>query len=62
MIIYGIVSLILIIVLIGLLLLIALGLFALIVMIIAGVKAATGEQYRYPLTIRFIGEPTPTVG
>lgn len=62
LIIYGIVSGILIIVLIGILMLIALFLFALIFMIIAGVKGATGEPYRYPLTIRFIGEPTPTVG
>lgn len=61
LIIYGIVSLILIIVLIGILLLIALALFALIFMIIAGIKAATGEQYRYPLTIRFISESS-TVG
>ena len=57
--IYGIVSAILVIILIGILLLIALAIFALIVMIIAGVKAASGDLYRYPLTIRFISGPEP---
>lgn len=55
--IYGIVSAILVIILIGILLLIGLAIFALIVMIIAGVKAASGQLYRYPLTIRFVSGP-----
>ena len=57
--IYFIVSGILVIVLIGILLLIALVIFSLIVMIIAGVKAASGQLYRYPLTIRFVSGPEP---
>lgn len=56
--IYFVVSGILIIVLIGILLLIVVGIFAFIVMIIAGVKAATGSLYRYPLIIRFVSGPT----
>lgn len=55
--IYFVVSFILIIILIGLVLLIVLGIFAFIVMIVAGVKAATGTLYRYPLTIRFVSGP-----
>lgn len=38
----------------GFLLLIALGIFDVIVIIIAAVKANSGEKYRYPLCIRFI--------
>jgi len=60
-IIYAIVSAILIIVLIGIVLLIVLGIFVLVFQIVAGVKAATGQQYRYPLTIRFVKEPQPLV-
>ena len=55
--IYFVVSFILIIILIGIVLLIVLGIFAFIVMIVAGVKAATGTLYRYPLTIRFVSGP-----
>ena len=54
-----VITVILVIILIGILLLIALAIFALIVMIIAGVKAASGDLYRYPLTIRFISGPEP---
>ena len=38
----------------GAVLLIALGIFDLIIIIIAAVKANSGEKYRYPLCIRFI--------
>ncbi|MCK4340889.1 MAG: DUF4870 domain-containing protein [Phycisphaerae bacterium] len=44
----------LVIVLIGLLLLPALGIFNLVMIIIATVRANDGEYYRYPLCIRFI--------
>ena len=33
------------------------GIFAFVVIIVAGVKAAGGEFYRYPLSIRFISGP-----
>lgn len=56
-IIYFIVSAILIIILIGLVLLVVVGIYAFVVMIIAGVKAATGQRYRYPLIIRFVSGP-----
>ncbi len=52
--IYGVVSVILVIVLIGILMLLVLAIFSLVMSIIAGVKAANGEEYRYPLTIRMI--------
>ncbi len=39
---------------IGFLILPVLGIFALIVSIIAIIKSVDGEEYRYPLTIRFI--------
>ena len=52
--IYYIVAAILIIVLIGIVLLIGLGLFSLIMIIVAMVKANSGEKYRYPMTIRFV--------
>ena len=58
LIIYFIVSAIMIIILIGLVLLVVVAIFAFIVMIIAGVKAASGQLYRYPLTIRFVSGPT----
>ena len=44
----------LIFVLIGLLLLPVVGIGALVLMIIAAVKANAGEHYRYPVSIRFI--------
>ena len=52
--IYMIVSGILILLLIGILLLIVVGLGGFILMIVAGVKAAGGQQYRYPFIIRFV--------
>jgi hypothetical protein len=54
LIIYVIASVLLMLVLIGFLLIIVVGIFAFVVMIIAGVKAAGGEFFRYPLNIRFI--------
>ncbi|HHX87521.1 MAG TPA: DUF4870 domain-containing protein [Firmicutes bacterium] len=52
--IYAVVSAVLILVLIGVVLLIVVGLFNLIYIVIASVKANNGEDFRYPLTIRFI--------
>ncbi len=52
--IYLVVSGILILVLIGFLLLAAVGIFALIVVILASIKAANGEEYRYPLCLRLV--------
>ena len=52
--IYIIASVILIFLVIGIPLLIILGIFGLIVVIIAAIKANEGEKYRYPLTIRFL--------
>lgn len=54
MIIYVLGSIALLAVLIGFVLLPVVMVFALVVMIIAGVKAANGEFYRYPLTLRFV--------
>jgi hypothetical protein len=52
--IYAVVCLILAFILIGIFLAIVLGIFAFVMMIIAGVKAASGELYRYPLTIHLV--------
>jgi uncharacterized Tic20 family protein len=52
--IYLIVSAILTVVVIGIPLLIALGVFGVIVTIIAVIKVNEGEKYRYPLAIRFV--------
>lgn len=49
-----VVSAILVVIVVGLLLLVVVGLFALIFTVIGAVKAAQGEFYRYPLTIRFL--------
>jgi len=51
---YMIVSAILMLVLVGILLLIGLAVFWVVVVIVASVRANSGEFYRYPLTIRFI--------
>lgn len=51
---YLIVSGVLILLIIGIFLMIALGIFALVVIILATVKAANGEEYRYPLCIRLV--------
>ena len=52
--IYLVVSVILVFLLVGILLLAALGIFALIVIILATVAASNGQDYRYPLTIRLV--------
>jgi uncharacterized Tic20 family protein len=52
--IYILASVVLIFLVIGIPLLIILGIFSLIVVIIAAIKANEGEKYRYPLTIRFL--------
>ena len=52
--IYIIASIILIFLVIGIPLLILLGLFDLLMIIIASIKANEGTEYRYPLTIRFL--------
>ena len=54
MLIYGIICFILAFILIGLLFLLVWGILEIIFIIIASVKANSGEHYRYPLTIRFI--------
>ena len=52
--IYSIISAILTFIVIGVILLIAVGVINLIFVITATVKANNGEEYRYPLCIRFI--------
>jgi uncharacterized Tic20 family protein len=52
--IYFIIGAILIPVFIGIPILIALGLFHIIIVVVAAVKSNSGEKYRYPLCIRFI--------
>jgi uncharacterized Tic20 family protein len=52
--IYVIASVILIFLLVGIPLLIGLGLFDLIVTVIAAINANDGVKYRYPLSIRFV--------
>jgi uncharacterized Tic20 family protein len=52
--IYLAISFVLVFVLIGFFMLAAVGIFALIVIILATVKAANGEDYRYPLCIRLV--------
>lgn len=54
MFIYGLISAVLILVLIGFVLLAVIGIFDLIMIIVAAVAANNGERYRYPLTIRLI--------
>ena len=55
--IYVLVSFLAILILIGIVMVAVVGVFAFVVIIIAGVKAAGGEFYRYPLSIRFISGP-----
>ena len=50
----AIVSAFLILILIGFVLLAIIGIMAVVLPILAGIKAKEGEVYRYPLTIRFI--------
>jgi len=52
--IYGAVSAILILVVIGIPLLVALIVFDLVMIIVAAVKANNGQHFRYPITIRFL--------
>jgi uncharacterized Tic20 family protein len=52
--IYALVSAVLVVILIGFLLLAAVWVAGVVLTIIASVKAANGEVYRYPLTIRLI--------
>lgn len=51
---YAIVSGFLVLVIIGIVLLIAVAIFALVTPIVAAIKAANGDPFRYPLTIRLI--------
>lgn len=51
---YTVVGVILAFLLIGIPILILIGVAWLVLTIVAAVKAANGEEYRYPLTIRFI--------
>jgi len=53
-IIYSIISAVLLLVLIGAVLLVAVGLFALIMPIVAASKVSNGEGYRYPLILRLV--------
>ncbi len=50
----GAVSAVLVLVVIGILMLIVIGIVAVVLPIVAGLKARAGEVYRYPMTIRFI--------
>jgi uncharacterized Tic20 family protein len=52
--IYAAISVVLIYVLIGLVLLAVLGVFWLVAVILGGVAASQGHEFRYPLNIRFI--------
>ncbi len=52
--IYGVVGLILVFVLDGILLLVAPGIFTLVVLIMAAIKAGNGEEFIYPLSIHFL--------
>jgi uncharacterized Tic20 family protein len=52
--IYAAISVALIFVLIGLVLLVVLGVFWLVAVILGGVAASQGHEFRYPLNIRFI--------
>lgn len=51
---YAFISVLLVIVLIGILMLIVLGIFSFVAAIVATIKAASGDEFRYPLTIRLI--------
>jgi len=52
--IYTVVSIILIPLIIGIVLLIAVGIFWLIMVILATIRVSEGDSFRYPLSIRFI--------
>lgn len=51
---YAFISVLLVIVLIGILMLIVLGIFSFVAAIVAAIKAANGDEFRYLLTIRLI--------
>ena len=51
---YGIISVVLLVVGIGIFLLLALGIAYVILVVIASIRANNGELYRYPLTIRLV--------
>lgn len=52
--IFGVVSVLLIFVLVGIFTTIALGIYAVVATILAAVAAGRGQPYRYPLSIRFV--------
>ncbi|MDW7759086.1 MAG: DUF4870 domain-containing protein [Acidobacteriota bacterium] len=52
--IYMVISALLIFVLIGIPLMIAVGIFALVMIILAAIKTSNGEDFRYPLSIQFL--------
>jgi uncharacterized Tic20 family protein len=52
--IYLVISVVLAFLLIGFLVMAVVGVFALVVIILASIKAANGEDYRYPLCIRLV--------
>lgn len=52
--IYFVISVILVILLVGVLLLVALGILYVVAVIVGAVRASSGQDYRYPLTIRFV--------
>ncbi|MDD5195243.1 MAG: DUF4870 domain-containing protein [Candidatus Omnitrophica bacterium] len=54
MIIYTLVSIVLCFLLIGFVLLAAIGIFVLIMIIVASVKTSNGEEFNYPLAIKFL--------
>jgi hypothetical protein len=53
-IIFALISAVLILLIIGIFLLIALVIYAIAAVIVGAVKAANGENYRYPLAFRFL--------
>ena len=52
--IYAVVSAVLVLVVIGIFLLVALAVFYVVLVVLATVKAANGQDFRYPLTLRVI--------
>ncbi len=52
--IYAVISGVLVLVVIGLFLLLALAVFYVVVVVLATVRAASGQEYRYPLTLRLV--------
>lgn len=52
--IYAIIGVVTIIIIIGIFILVAVAIGGLVLMIIGGVKAASGDMFRYPLTLRLV--------